>query len=132
MIQKQKKVVRFLIYAAIGIAYIQASVFMAHYYVDTHLDENPSVINKILLEPIERASVLLPPPRDEVSGTIVSDDQWFFVDFFVWPVLLITALLYWVMLFVVLVILVVFMSIGLVLSYVLKFLIFVITSYSIF
>lgn len=83
MTQKRNKVARIGIYIVVGIAYIWASVFMARYHVShPNLGENPTVIDRILLEPVERAAALLSQRNDSNESNGFTSREFFFIAFF--------------------------------------------------
>src|SRR3989344_5575124 len=137
MAQKQKDA-RAFVYLVIFIAYTHLSMFMAHYYtnkVEVRL-ENPTFADKILLEPLKRVGDTLPGTKEkgkeDVDLTAPARRQLFFAAFFIWPIFLVCALLYWLAIVLMTLIVFVALVVGILLSYILKMFVFVLTSHRIF
>lgn len=134
MTEKEKAVIRLVVWVVIGVAYIQASAFMARYYTTStfKIGKNSSTINRILLEPIKKVTEVISQQEPVTNNYVKNHRLDFFVYFFAWPFFVICALLYWGMLLIILLLILASTVVALLLSYVLNVLIFIITSYKIF
>lgn len=128
----KERAVRLVVLLVVGVIYIHFSAFMARYYYAIEYNDSRTFVERVLSEPIEKAIQIFPENKEMTSTTKVNEGQLFFVFFFAWPFLLAFALLYWLIMFALALLLCVFFSVGLLLSYLLKFLVFVFTSYKIF
>ena len=134
MTEKEKAVIRLVVWVVIGVAYIQARAFMARYYTTStfKIGKNSSTINRILLEPIKKVTEVISQQEPVTNNYVKNHRLDFFVYFFAWPFFVICALLYWGMLLIILLLILASTVVALLLSYVLNVLIFIITSYKIF
>lgn len=118
------------------VVYIHTSGLMAHYYVETDLKKNPTTIDKILLQPLETvvSSFVSPSspehPKDGVERFV--DRSIFYVFFFCWPILVLCALIYWVVLLCVFLAIVVSMVVSALLSAILWIVTYLLLGFKIF
>ena len=130
---RTRKVIGWLI---VGVAYIHISGFMAHYYMGANFETNPTTINKILIKPLMEALSVASTkekkeePKDGFDKFV--EKSLFYVVFFVWPLFVLVALFYWIVMLIIVTVITMSFVVGWILSFILWLLSYVLLGFKIF
>ena len=129
---------KIIVYLVVTLCYIALSNRMAHYYTNSEGREVVSTADKILLKPLNIFTSILKEPTTTEQTNSENRSQGFlyrsifYINFFLWPFLVLVAIIFWVSIVVIFIILLIAAMVSIILTSILWALTYLILGFKLF